>query len=92
MRHLRAILLLLLVAPASINVRAEDPPAAPQRAVGAAELEAAQKTIDALEPRHAALLNGLRYLMRPEYELELMAGRGFCYCPLHPWERTGSRR
>lgn len=89
MRHLRAILLLLLVAPASINVRAEDPPAAPQRAVGAAELEAAQKTIDALEPRHAALLNGLRYLMRPEYELELMAGRGFCYCPLHPWERTG---
>lgn len=90
MRHTRTILLLLLlIAPASVGVRAEDPPAAPQRAIDPAELDAAQKTIDALEPRQAALLNGLRYLMRPEYELELMIGRAFCHCPLRPYEFQG---
>ncbi|MCB9935702.1 MAG: hypothetical protein H6840_08425 [Planctomycetes bacterium] len=90
MTAFRPILLLLLAAlPAGLGVRADDTPAAPPRRVSEAELEAAQKAIDSLDPHHAGLLNGLRYLMRPEYELDLMAGRGFCYCPLRPYERRG---
>jgi hypothetical protein len=87
LKYTRTILLLLLLAlPASVSVRADD---APARRFSDDELQAAQKTIDSLEPRHAALLNGLRYLMRPEYELDLMSGRAFSHCPLRPYEYQG---
>ncbi|MHC4839721.1 MAG: hypothetical protein ACYTDT_02020 [Planctomycetota bacterium] len=56
------------------------------------ELQTAERLRLKLGPQNAALVNSLRYLIRPEFELDLMAGRRHRPCVLDPFETraTGS--
>ena len=49
------------------------------------ELEIAERIFGMLDGEQQMLLNGLRYLMRPAYEQELMKGLFYVPCPLPTW-------
>ncbi|MCA8914237.1 MAG: hypothetical protein KDB90_02405 [Planctomycetes bacterium] len=51
------------------------------------EVEHAQQVTGEITPERAMLVNNLRYLLRPEYELELLFGRANVPCALTPFER-----
>lgn len=90
---------LLLIAPATLNVadeapksraeKAAEPPVSSVRQFSEEELSAARRSLADLTPQQRAVINHLRYLMRPRYEEELMAGRRFAACPLSPFETPG---
>lgn len=100
LRFASCLLLAALAAPATINHANDNTGARPSQAdkpdtpgvrqFSDAELSAARETLAALTPEQRVLLNHLRYLMRPQYEEELMVGRAFSPCPLPPFEQPGT--
>lgn len=63
-------------------------PATEAKTFTADEVSAAEKTVGALTPEQQLVINNLRYLLRPGYEAELMAGRRFRPCTLPPFEEV----
>ncbi|MCF6228114.1 MAG: hypothetical protein L3J82_05530 [Planctomycetes bacterium] len=63
-------------------------PTEPEKAIelDEKELKAAEALRLQIGPQNAALVNSLRYLIRPEFETELMQGRRHRPCPLEPLE------
>ncbi|MCB9896130.1 MAG: hypothetical protein H6839_16980 [Planctomycetes bacterium] len=51
------------------------------------ELSTARAALADLTPEQRVVINHLRYLLRPQYEDELMAGRAFAACALPPYEQ-----
>ncbi|MDC1142171.1 hypothetical protein OAU50_03700, partial [Planctomycetota bacterium] len=56
------------------------------------DVKAADRLRVQIGPQNAALINSLRYLIRPEFETELMKGRRFRPCVLEPFETRPTRR
>jgi hypothetical protein len=74
---------------ARVCIADPEPPAADPdapKAITPDELAAAEKTLTSLTAEQQLAVNNLRYLMRPAYEVELMAGRRFRPCTLPPFE------
>ena len=63
-----------------------DETAAALREFSADEIDAAHDALERLSVEQRMLINHLRYLLRPKYEDELMAGREFRPCVLLPLE------
>jgi hypothetical protein len=87
------LLLLAMLAPATFNVAEDNKPNKDEAPEEPAvyqftddEISEARQTLEALTPQQRALINHLRYLMRPEYEDTLMTGRVFAPAPLPPYE------
>lgn len=69
--------------------KAKEPekPAAPEpRKYTQDEIDAADEALRSLTPENRALLNNLRYLLRPSFETELMVGLNYRPCMLAPLE------
>lgn len=64
----------------------EEPKAEPAVALDTAEVNEARALAAAMPARERAMLDGLRYLMRPEFQEELLRGRKHRTCPLEPIE------
>ena len=99
LRFAHCLLLMAVIAPATMHDAQDAPdvdpvPVAPSdssvRPFSEKEVSAAQKALEKLTPEQRAVLNHLRYLMHPQYEAELMAGRAFAPCPLLPFEQPGA--
>ncbi|MBX3474093.1 MAG: hypothetical protein KF754_06890 [Planctomycetes bacterium] len=73
---------LLCLLPTAWNAQAQDRPQPKPREFTKEEVEAAEATRLAMAPQELALLNALRFLVRPGYETELFAGRRYRPCPL----------
>lgn len=84
MKLFRPILIFMaLFAP--VFVVAEEEPARPR--FNAAEIELAEKVVSTLKPEQQLLINGLRYLMTPDYEAEVMGDRPYRPSVLPPFEQ-----
>lgn len=53
------------------------------------EIETAWSVLEEVPSEVVIVINNLRFLMRPKYEAELMAGRAVQPCPLAPFEDNG---
>ncbi|MCA8914238.1 MAG: hypothetical protein KDB90_02410 [Planctomycetes bacterium] len=82
------VALLCAMCAGSLGVRADDAPAdADQpREFTPEEIKAADDLRLTLDTEQQTLFNGLRYLLRPAFEVELMKGRRYQPCPLPPFE------
>lgn len=60
------------------------------REISDAEIKAADELRVTLSAEQQALYNGLRYLMRPAFEDELLQGRRYRPCTLDPFEQKGA--
>ncbi|MBZ0136439.1 MAG: hypothetical protein K8I27_08720 [Planctomycetes bacterium] len=86
MRYLRfSLLCFVLLVPFCVTT-AQDAPAPDQPSFSDAEIDLAEKVVSALTPEQQILINGLRYLMRPDYEAEVMGKRKFRPSVLPPFE------
>ncbi|MCB9935701.1 MAG: hypothetical protein H6840_08420 [Planctomycetes bacterium] len=93
MKLCRILLLLVIpLLPAGLGVRADDAShgATQARQFSQDEIDAAWRVLDPLPAERIVLLNNLRHLMRPSYEVELLQGRAWRPCPLPPFEQPGS--
>jgi hypothetical protein len=97
LRFVPCLLLAAMLSPVPVNVAQDNTgtqlkagsPTSSVRQFSAEELSVARKALADLTPEQRTLLNHLRYLLRPQYEDELMAGRAFAPCPLPPFEQPG---
>jgi hypothetical protein len=64
----------------------EEPKPAPALELDTTEVNEARAFAAGLPARERAMLDGLRYLMRPEFQEELLQGRKHRTCPLEPIE------
>ena len=84
---LTAVLVCALCA-SGLGISAQDKEPAPDgaRDFSPEEIKAADDLRLTLSTERQTLFNGLRYLLRPEFEPELMKGRRYQPCPLPPYE------
>lgn len=78
--------------PAKPPAKEEPKEAAPAKPaeLDTTEVNEARAWAAELPPRERALLDGLRYLTRPEFQEELLRGRKHRVCPLEPIEQPAS--
>jgi hypothetical protein len=85
-----ALLLCTLCVHQPVAQRAGAAPAQPPREITEDEIKAADELRRTLSVEQQALHNGLRYLMRPAFEAELLQGRRYRPCTLEPFEEKGA--